>query len=582
MKKIAIAVVTLAVVLPMGWAGATWFFGNQAESVMDQRLEEANETVSARWDLVSIEKSSFENGFVSSTATTAIYPAGREEMPDEDKLFLKHTIYHGPLAMTPDGPKICQAYTISVVDWSGLEKDKLEELREVFGDEEPLTIRSIQKMDGAEEVLVELAAASFSDDDGSEARFGGFLAGIGFDAERTKFWGDFDAAVSDAKFPNDQGSMKMHPSSADFSYTKGEEFAANFQIGAVDMIVEEGTVKMTESIGSIDIREDSHFKVDVKLGDLEVISPPEQDMTMNASGLVFTADFRRIDETSLITVGKGELRAPKIEIEAEGSRMELSDFRVGIESGLEQDKLFGRVGYRFGGIQMAGPAFPGAGEFGDLLEGGASLEFGVRGVDRRVIENFYQVIKVIEEEPNADAATLQRLAPELAETFSNDLFQLFQPGLEIYYELLVGEKGEGAQANLSLKMKGEKRLDELKTGREIVNSIEGALRAEVANSFLPDEMVQAMMREYVQQGLVQAREDKSGYEFKGDLTNGVLHLAGEATPLLESFGPMLDEPIPWDEFKAGIRAGILESAEGALEKAGRGADSDAGDDESVK
>ena len=131
----------------------------------------------------------------------------------------------------------------------------------------------------------------------------------------------------------------------------------------------------------------------------------------------------------------------------------------------------------------------------------------------------------------------------------------------------MGEKGKGVEANLSLKMKGERRLDELETGREIVNAIEGNLRAEMANSFLPDEMMQMMIGEYVQQGLVQAKEDESGYEFKGDLTNGVLHLAGEATPLLESFGPMLDEPIPWDEFKAGMKAGIMESAGDAIKTA---------------
>ena len=75
------------------------------------------------------------------------------------------------------------------------------------------------------------------------------------------------------------------------------------------------------------------------------------------------------------------------------------------------------------------------------------------------------------------------------------------------------------------------------------------------------------MLEYVQQGLIQAKEDQSGYEFKGGLTNGVLHLAGEATPLQDSFEPTLDQPIPWDEFKAGLKTGIMEGAEGAVKAA---------------
>lgn len=580
MKKIGIVVGLLGVIL-LGWAGATYSFASKTEPEMDRLLEEANETISAQWDFMSIEKSSFEKGFVSSTATTSIYPAG-EEVPDDKKLHLKHTIYHGPMAMTPDGPKVCGSYTISVVDWSRLDEDASKEMKEMFGGEEPLTIRSTQQIGGGWEFEMEVAAASFSEDGaaGGEGKFGGFVGTVEINAERTKFSGDFDAAGSEMKFPDEDGSLKMQPSTADFSYTKGEDFKANLKFGAVDAVIEKGTMNFTESTGVIDIKDDSHFKVDLRLGDLELISPPQEDFHMTASGLVFTADFSRIDETSLITVGKGELRAPKLEMKSEGSSAMLSDFRIGVETGLEAEKLFGQFEYGIGGIKLTGPEFPGGEELKAVLEGGASVRAGVRGIDRQVVENVYKIIELAEEKSDGNLADLESLAPQLAETFSDDLFNFFQPGLEIFYEVLVGEKGQGLEANLSLKMKGEKRLDELKTGREIANAIEGTLRAEVAKSFFPDESVEMMMLEYVEQGLIQAREDQSGYEFKGDLTNGVLHLAGEATPLLDSFGPMLDEPIPWDEFKSGIKSGIMTSAEEAVNAAESVSESDdTGDEE---
>jgi hypothetical protein len=561
MKKLGIVVISLGVIFLLGWAGATYVFASKTESVVDQLLAEANETMSAQWDFLSIEKSSFEKGFVSSTATTSIYPAGKE-VPDDKKLHLKHTIYHGPIAMTPDGPKVCGSHTVSVFDWSQLDEDDRQEMKEMFGEEEPVTMRTTQQVDGAWEFEMEVAAASFSKD-GTEGKFGGFVGTVAMNSERSEFSGKFDAAESEMKFPDKEGSLKIHPSTADFFYTKSKALKGNLKLGAVDGVIDRGTMNITETTGVIDIKNDSHFKMDVKLGDLEMIAPPEQDFTMSASGLVFTADFSRIDETSLITVGKGELRAPKLDIQADGSSILLSDFRIGVETGLEVDKLFGQLEYGFGGIKMSGAEFQGAEELNGVLEKGASLAFGVRGIDRPAIENFYGFIEVATEKSEGNSPDLQSLAPELADMFSDDLFNLFQPGLEIFYELVVGERGNGMEANLSLKMGGEKRLDELKSGREIVNAIKGTLRAEVANSFLDDEKMQMMMAEYVQQGLIQAKEDQSGYEFKGDLTNGVLHLAGEATPMLDSFGPLLDEPIPWDEFKAGMKAGIMESAESA-------------------
>jgi len=565
MKKVIILVSVLVLILLSGWAGATYVFASKTESAIDQLLKEANETTSAQWDFISIEKLGYEKGFTSSTATSAIYPSGKGmDMVEGRKLFLKHTIYHGPLAMTPDGPKVCGAYTISVVDWSRLGEDVVTKLKEIYGDEEPVTLRSTQGIGGAGEFEIEVAAADFTED-GGEASFGGFLGTIVTDSGRSKFSGEFEAKELSMVFPNAEGSMEMHPSAGDFSYTKGKDLSANLKIGAVDIVVEDGTMNFTESTGVIDIKDDSHFKVELELGDLEMVSPPEDDFTMSASGLVFTADFSRIDDNSLITIGKGELRAPKLDIKSEGNSMLLSDFKFGVESGADEGKLFGQAEYGFGGIELAGEEFAGADELSEVLSKGASIGFGVRGIDRQAVENFYQFIEIAKESPEGTPVELERLALELVETLSDDLFDLFQPGLEIFYEVLVGETGNGLEAKLSLKMEGEKRLDELKTGREIVNAIEGTLRAEMAKSFLPDETMQMMMMQYVQQGLVQAKPDESGYEFKGDLTDGVLHLAGEATPLLESFGPALDQPIPWEGFKSGMKAGVMDKAAEAIE-----------------
>ncbi|MFT5465237.1 MAG: hypothetical protein ACI8UO_000325 [Verrucomicrobiales bacterium] len=101
MKKILVVLLVLVLV---AWLGITWFVGAKTEELLLAQLEKLAKN--PKVDLSSIE---YERGIFSSTATAELAIDG-VDLGDDGQLGIR--VFHGPIAFTPDGVKICVDHVV--------------------------------------------------------------------------------------------------------------------------------------------------------------------------------------------------------------------------------------------------------------------------------------------------------------------------------------------------------------------------------------------------------------------------------------------------------------------------------------
>ena len=106
MKKLLAVILVLLVIGAVGYVGATFYVGGKSKKLTEEFL--ANVSSKMGMGMVTFETEGFDGGFFSSEGTTDIglkmVPMGAESPK------LQHKVYHGPVAMTPEGTKLCAYY----------------------------------------------------------------------------------------------------------------------------------------------------------------------------------------------------------------------------------------------------------------------------------------------------------------------------------------------------------------------------------------------------------------------------------------------------------------------------------------
>ncbi|MCB1093578.1 MAG: DUF945 family protein, partial [Verrucomicrobiae bacterium] len=167
-KKIVVVVgIVIVGIIAAAWAGATWLYGEGTQSAF-AKIGDSTEDVE---HLVTVTPGDYARGFLSSEAVTKISPKGEEETEGKS-LSLKHQIFHGPLAITPEGVKPCHSYIVTTLDADALPEEVAEGITKAFGDAEPVTIRLVAEFDGSVSGVIEVPAVSWSEG-GNSGRFGG-------------------------------------------------------------------------------------------------------------------------------------------------------------------------------------------------------------------------------------------------------------------------------------------------------------------------------------------------------------------------------------------------------------------------
>lgn len=101
LKKILVVLLTLVLV---AWAGITWFVGKKTEEALRAELEKL--AADPKLGLTVV----YKRGFFSSTADLK-FDSDEVEFVGDETVEMK--IYHGPIAFTPDGVKLCADYLVA-------------------------------------------------------------------------------------------------------------------------------------------------------------------------------------------------------------------------------------------------------------------------------------------------------------------------------------------------------------------------------------------------------------------------------------------------------------------------------------
>ncbi len=137
MKKTLLPILAL---IPAIWAGATWFTSQNSETVLDEFMAQSNQQIEEAVPFLTIEKTSFNQGFIQSSAQSIVTIAPTLFSKEEEEpvqIGFKHKIYHGPVMITPNGIKIGTSYILTTLDQASLSEEVKSIIKTSFGDVEP-------------------------------------------------------------------------------------------------------------------------------------------------------------------------------------------------------------------------------------------------------------------------------------------------------------------------------------------------------------------------------------------------------------------------------------------------------------
>ena len=136
MNKILLIVLGSVIMI---WAGATCFTSTHIENVFSEMIEGTNRTIDQDLPFIQIKQTGFVKGILTSKANTEI-ELEPELFKEAVTIPLVHTIYHGPVMMTPNGVKTGSSYIITHIDQAALTEDLRADMKQIFAGREPLIV----------------------------------------------------------------------------------------------------------------------------------------------------------------------------------------------------------------------------------------------------------------------------------------------------------------------------------------------------------------------------------------------------------------------------------------------------------
>lgn len=494
MKKLLIGA---AVALPVAWAGATWGISNQTESVFDESIVKANETLAQKFPFVVYEKKAYTKGFTTSTAQSVLKlnpeMMGDSKSEEEFEVTLNHTVFHGPVMKTPNGVQTGSSYVYTTVDKESLPPEVAKIINILFDEKEPLTSGLKTSLGGA--LSVDLEVSPFTIDEAKIAK----LKGTEFEIPPN--------VLDNASFAGITGHFDTDKES---SFVKG-----NMTIGAVDFKVKERgdtvTFNLNESDVKIDITE--LYKNTALNGTFDMTIPQFSFSKGDKEGVT-------LSDLTLSTVTKNH-----------GNGKLDGQFSLGIKK-----------------VLVKAPDAPFA-----IPESG--INFGVE-LNNLGLDAVKTIIDLGAEVQSAQMAMLSGdFSDESMESFKTNTVAYFnaigdtvQQGTELKYNFDVNNETGKTLLNLDLNYDEAKKLFELKTVKELVTALSGKLNISVAKGMIAGTPLEEAIGMPVAMGF--AVDKETAYELVADLSSGELKVNGEPMPVLDMMG---DQPLPWEELKGAFQ-----------------------------
>ncbi len=494
MKKILLSAV---LIIPVLWAGLTWFASNKTEAVFDENITEANKKMAEEFPFITMKKKSFEKGFTSSTAKSEITLneefMGLFDAPGDEPITLtmNHKIYHGPVMMTPNGTKTGSSYIMTTMDQESLPEEVKKIIKLVFDGKEPMTSGMLMDAGGDIEIDMEIAPMSFNNEK--------FLALTGED--------DPSSDDVDISFAGMTGHFTTNK--------EGTSLKGAFNLGAME-------------VKGIDDGEAIHM--------VNTASVAEFDIDELYKGTILDGTF--------------EMTFPEILFTAEGTEVTMKGFKV-VSTAEEENGLFGGYGIiDIDKLLIKSPEMP-----VEFPESKIHLKFGLKGFDRE------SIIKLVDLEQEINSAQMKLIGNTMSGNELDDttmesmvgsagsyyvaLIEMIKPGVEIMTDLELSNDTGKSAVNFGLNYVDTKKLLDLKTIREVIMALNGQLKISIDKSMIAGTPAEEAIGMPVAMGF--AVEKDGAYESVADLASGELKVNGEPMPVLDMLGGMIDQPIPWDD-----------------------------------
>ncbi len=135
MKK---SLLSILLIIPVLWGIMTWVASHKTEDIFNNMLAQSQQKINETVPILTIEKLSFNKGFISSTAKSIIRI--NPEIFDATeplKITLDHVIYHGPLMLTSDGIKLGTSYIKTSLDQEPIEEKSKATIALIFAGKQP-------------------------------------------------------------------------------------------------------------------------------------------------------------------------------------------------------------------------------------------------------------------------------------------------------------------------------------------------------------------------------------------------------------------------------------------------------------
>ena len=486
MKKLLLSA---GLIIPALWAGITWFTSSQTEDMFDKTLTESNQKLTESFPFIKMEKQSFEKGFINSTAKSVI-TFDKNLFDDENKptsLTMNHTIYHGPVMMTPNGIKTGASYVFTTLDQESMPDKSKDLVRLLFDGAEPFASGVHAGANGSINIDLEIAPISFDNRKYNE------LTGKSVDPDR------LDAL----SFAGVTGHLATN--------TEGTTLKGTLSMGAVKLKGDSSSiVDIAMAASAIEIEINEIYKGSMLDGSIEITIP---EFTLSEG------EANDITVNGLTTV-----------IKAYGE-----DGSYGGLVSLDIEKIVAR---------KDNPPF-------NLPESKFHLTYGAKGFDREDIINLIDLDNEMRSTQLAlmgnSGARQKSLIAMTASTgaYILALGEAIKPGVASNVAITVSNKNGNSAANLDLNYAASKNLLDLKTIMELVVALQGQLKISIDKGMIAGTPAEEAIGMPLAMNF--AVDKGETYETIANLAEGKLKVNGETVPVLEMLGGMIYQPIPWGE-----------------------------------
>ena len=500
-----------------GFLTATWAFGAMTEACVSKYIKDLDEQMPG--DTVTLALPEYHRGFLKSQGSTSMGVGSKERRSD---FILKHDIYHGPLAITPNGVKPGMAYIFTTLDRSQLSEETRKKIESYWNGEEPFFILTHVQLDGGRTSFFTVNPVDFSGED-AVIKFDGASGSFEASGDSKVAKGKLQSSEVEAVFTEDEEktSVEMDPVSVDIDYAAGQKVLISATVGTMtlDANSEDGPV------------------------------------SLEWSGLDASIDQLPLPGDSGLMAGISTITIPSLSMTVgDNNEFSAKDFRFDSATKQEGSLYHANYAYSFGNITGEIPlpddADPSLSGIFDLVKNGGKVQLATTASTKSA-KNVREIQSLL-----GTASGDSQMSPENKERLAallEDVADEAVAGTGAEIEILIGSADDGAKASVDFDYVGAVPISENQTYLELASNLIFKANFSIPKATLP---LTPQMMQQIEMLIASGAIVDSGTHLQASLTldKGSIMTNGRQNMILQTLGSqMLRQPIDWDGLFESLR-----------------------------